>query len=315
MNKALIYIECRENKINPITFQLLGKVLNLNKNCEVIGVLIGENTEMFNEELNGYPFKTIYGYNTEFSTEGYAKILTLSIKESKPELVLIGSSDFGKNIAGLVAISLETGLTADCTDLRMDEKGNVIQIRPAFGGDIMGEILTENHRPQMATVRNNIFNPVEKNNSLKTNFIYKNINMDSRITVLDKRLIIPDVDITNEKKLIAIGNGFKKIEDMENVEKLAGKLGFTICCSRVVVEKGFLPQNRQIGLSGKAVSPDIMITLGVSGSVQFMAGVKKVKKLIAVNNDESARIFNYAHYGILGDIYDVIPEIIKIVGE
>jgi electron transfer flavoprotein alpha subunit len=152
-------------------------------------------------------------------------------------------------------------------------------------------------------------------NENNTVFIFEDIEFDSNIVVLSKKFIIPDIDIANEKRLLVVGNFIKKREDIALIEEMASKINFTVCCSRRVVERGILPQSRQIGLSGKLVSPEIMITLGVSGSVQFMAGVKKVKKLIAVNNDEKARIFNYAHYPILGDAYEIIPELLHLVNE
>lgn len=315
LNKALIYIECRDNEINPITFELLGKILDLNPECKVMGVLIGEDTESYREELEAYEFETVYGFNTHFSTEVYAKVLIEVVKKTNPDLILIGASDLGKDIAGQVACSLETGLTADCTDLRIDDNGNVVQIRPAFGGDIIGEIITENHRPQMATVRNNVFNPIDKMDEHNTDFIFENAKYDTNILVLDEKLIIPDIDISNENRLLVVGNFIKKKDDLAIIEELAKKTNFTLCCSRRVVERGIMPQSRQIGLSGKLVSPEIMITLGVSGSVQFMAGVKKVKKLIAVNNDETARIFNYAHYPILSSAYEIIPELLQMINE
>jgi electron transfer flavoprotein alpha subunit len=312
MNKALIFIDSRYNEINPITFQLLGKILSINEKCEVIGVLINENTQNFKEDLIGYPFTIIHGYDTNFSTDVYAKIMIKSIEKYHPDLVLIGSSDLGKNIAGIVATNFKTGLTADCTDLRMDDKGNIIQIRPAFGGDVMCQILTENSRPQMATIRNNVYEAIKRSDKeFNTIFIFEKIKLESKIKILSVKNIERDIDISKEKKLLAIGNGLKNKKDLKIVEELCVKLGFVLCCSRACVEKGFLPQNRQVGLSGSTVNPDVMITVGVSGSVQFMAGVKGVKKLIAINSDENARIFNYAHYSIEGNLYDIIPELLN----
>lgn len=215
LNKALIYIECRDKEINPITYQLLGKILDLNPECKVVGVLIGQDTESHRKELQGYQFESVYGFNTHFSTEVYARIVTEVIRKTKPDLVLVGASDLGKDIAGLAACSLETGLTADCTDLRIDYRGNVVQIRPAFGGDIIGEIITENRRPQMATVRNNVFNPLDKVDEHNPIFIFEDIEYESNILVLKKKFIRPDIDIANENRLLVVGNFLKRKKTLQ----------------------------------------------------------------------------------------------------
>lgn len=213
---------------------------------------------------------------------------------------------------------MKTGLTADCTILEMEENTDLSQIRPAFGGNIMAHIKTPNNRPQMATVRYKIMNAPEYQPEETGTIIDELINPEklaSHVEVLDIVKKPKEKMIENADVLVVAGRGVKKPEDLEMLQELADLLGGQIACTRPLVEAGVLPATTQIGLSGRTVRPKLIITCGVSGAVQFTAGMDHADTIVAINADASAPIFKVAHYGLVGDLYDVIPELITKVKE
>jgi electron transfer flavoprotein alpha subunit len=315
----LVYVEHHKGNIHPITYELIGKALQLSKknNYKVYCLFIGSNISKSAKKLSHYDIEKVFVYDHEefkdYRADLYAKVFYHCIENVKPSVILIGGTDIGKSIAPTIATEFHTGLTADCTELILKENSDLLQIRPAFGGNIMAEIITPNHRPQFATVRYKVMDTADKSSYSKDNIVFCSIEkklMSSNINVLEERRIDSEESITEANVLVVAGQGFKRKEDLWMVEDLAKRLNGKTACSRALVERGFMPYQKQIGLSGKTVKPNLMITCGVSGSVQFMAGMKGSKTIIAINNDYDAPIFNIAHQPICGDLYEIIPNLI-----
>lgn len=315
----LVYVEHDQGNIHPITYELIGKAVQLSKQNQykLYCLFIGSDLHESAKELSHYPIEKILLYdNKEFKdyrADLYTKVFYHCIKYLKPSVVLIGGTDVGKSIAPSIATAFHTGLTADCTELLLKENSDLLQIRPAFGGNIMAEIITSNHRPQFATVRHNVMDRAERVETSRDNIVLCSLedkHIYSDIQILEEKRMVIEESITEAKVLVAAGQGIKRKEDLRMVEDLAKRLNGKTACSRVLVEKGFMPYEKQIGLSGKTVKPDLIITCGVSGSVQFMAGMKGSKNIIAINNDSDAPIFHTAHQPICGDIYEIIPKLI-----
>ena len=271
--------------------------------------------ERIQKELTGYPIECAYLYETEdeYTPLWYEEIAAECIRRLKPAIVLIGGTLEGRSLAPRLAVAFQTGLTADCTALSIAEDGGLIQTRPAFGGNVMASIVTPERRPQFATVRPGVVGAIEKNNLKDTAYIRKTVqnkNIDI-IRVLKSIPVEAQEDITKQKVLVVAGRGVKKKEDLAMLRELAGLLGGKMASSRALVEKGWTKAAEQIGLSGNTVGPEYMITCGVSGTVQFMAGMRNTKNIIAINTDANARIFDIAHYPVCADLYDIVPELIQ----
>ena len=313
----LVYFEIFKNEIRPVSFELLGEAYRLSKksNEDVHIVAVGKDINFVREKIKGFPVKSAYLYETDkfFQPDIYEKALEDCIDKLNPSIVLIGGTAEGRALAPRLAVNYRTGLTADCTELDIDENGNLLQIRPAFGGNIMAKIVTENTRPQFATVREKVMKPIKPVFSYDIEYIIGDINnAKSYMKVINiEKEDTDENSITDSKILVVAGRGVKKKEDLNMLRELAMLLGGKFASSRALVEKGWTTPKEQIGLSGNTVCPEIMITFGVSGTVQFMAGMKTTPNIIAVNTDANARIFEIAHYPICADLYDIVPELIK----
>lgn len=228
--------------------------------------------------------------------------------------MLFGGTTIGRSLAPRLAARFRTGLTADCTILDIQENTDLDQIRPAFGGNIMAHINTPNHRPQFATVRYKIFNAPEKvenpNGKITICEIEKN-KLQSNIKVLETKIKNKVIGIEDAEVVVVVSRAFKKAEDIEMAEKLADLLGAQIGGTRPTIEAGWVDPRKQIGLSGRTVKPKLIITCGVSGAVQFVAGMNGSDYIIAINQDENAPIFDVAHLALIGDIYEIIPMLIE----
>ena len=268
--------------------------------------------------MNDYPVEKVWVYDhpflADYHEDVYCNIFERCLLKVQPAIVLIGGTQTGKSLAPAVATRFKTGLTADCTELKIKENSDLVQIRPAFGGNVMARIITPAHRPQFATVRHKIMEEAVKNKKPIDNIEYccvEEADLLSKIMILNEEKLEHQEDITGAKVLIVAGQGIKNKDDLYFVHDLASLLDGQVASTRALVEKGWFPYNKQIGLSGKTVKPDLIITCGVSGSIQFMAGMKGAKNIIAINNDQDSSIFSIAHYPICGDLYKVLPELIK----
>lgn len=321
-NGIAVYVDHIGGEIQPITYELIGKAKELAHKIghKVYCVFMGYNVDVQAEELLHYGVDEVFLYDSEqlshFKIDAYAAGFEDFIKKVKPSAILVGATSVGRQLAPRVAARFRTGLTADCTVLDIKENTDLIQIRPAFGGNIMAQILTPNSRPQMATVRYKVMNAAVRNNTGSGKINKCSIapeKLSSKIKVLD---VIPkpkENHIENADVLVVAGRGVRSQEDLKMVQELADLLNGEIACTRPMIEQGWFDPRAQIGLSGRTVRPKLIITCGVSGSVQFAAGMNNSEYIFAINKDEKASIFKIAHYGIVGDLYEILPRLIEKV--
>ncbi len=311
-----IYIEIKNKKIHPVVLDLIGAIQNMHYNERITGILIGKMNENIKQDLKGYGIETIYNSyyknDDDFYGDVYTNIFAQIVQESKPDIVLIGGTFQGRYIASGLGVILKTGVTADCTDIYLDNK-ELIQVRPAFGGNIMAEIVTQNSKPSIATIRPNIFKKAIKINEFAPHIVQIENKFCSQIKIIDKIIEDRVLDLSKSKKIIVVGNGVQNKSDLIEIEKIAKILKAEICGTKLAVQKGLVHIDFQIGLSGNSVQPDLIILFGVSGAIQFQIGMKQSKKIIAVNIDKNADIFQIAHYPIVGDLYEIIPKLLSII--
>ena len=316
-----VIAEHYKNIVHPVVFQLLGKGGDLAKELEVnlTLVILGAN---FDERLDEFslhgPDEIIYIKSPilkNYYSDLYVQALTELIKENKPEIILIGATPTGRDFAPRVAKRLNAGLTADCTGLEIDQTTrNLLQTRPTFGGTLMATIRTPNSRPQMATIRPGIFNSQERSKKKtrirKIDFNFKEKDLVTKIVrVIERKK--NSINLEDAEIIVSGGRGVGSKENFKIIEELAEVLGAELGGSRVTVELGWLDQDRQIGQTGKTVSPKLYIACGISGAIQHLAGMQNSEIIVAINKDRNAPIFNVAHYGIIGEIDEIVPLLIE----
>ncbi len=315
-----VYIDHTEDKIHPVSYELLGKARELAQKAHqpVYALFIGYNIEKAAEELKHYGVDKIFVCDNpaleHFRIDAYAGAFTEFIKKVQPAAILVGATTIGRQLAPRIAARFRTGLTADCTILDIKENTDLIQIRPAFGGNIMAEIMTPNNRPQMATVRYKVMDAPARSNEAEGELIKLDISPEaikSRITVEQVTKKPKEKTIEAADVLVVAGRGIKKREDLSLLRELAELLGGEIACTRPLVEAGWLDARHQVGLSGRTVRPKLIITCGVSGAIQFVAGMNNSENIVAINSDAQAPIFKMANYALHGDIYEIVPQLIQ----
>ncbi|MBU3144003.1 electron transfer flavoprotein subunit alpha [Clostridium sp. CF012] len=315
-----VYVDHVEGDIHPVTMELIGKARELAAvvNFPVYCVFIGSNIKEKAKELLYYGVDEVFVYDFEelkdFRIEPYTAAFEDFVNKVKPSSLLVGATTIGRSLAPRVAARFRTGLTADCTMLEMKENTDLVQIRPAFGGNIMAQILCPNTRPQMSTVRYKVMNAPEKLCAPKGKITICDIDIEklaSKIEVLKITKKEAEDNISDAEVIVAVGRALKSEKDMAMIEELAELLGAQIAGTRPTIEAGWINAKKQIGLSGRTVKPKLIIALGISGAVQFTAGMNSSERIFAVNSDENASIFNVAHYGIVGDIYEIVPQLIE----
>jgi len=321
-----VFAEQRDGEIAPVVFELLGKGRELADQMEqeLTAVLFGSGIEGLSSELIAYGADQVIEVDDpelkHFRDERYAKALTELALKYKPAVILAGATVTGRSFIPRVAIHLRTGLTADCTGLEYDaESGNLLQTRPAFGGNIMATIVTSNHRPQMATVRHKVMNPLTRDDSRSGVVICEQIVFDfddetSDWLGFDKELTNL-VNITEANIIVSGGRGLKEAKNFALLEELAHALGGAVGASRAAVDAEWIPYSHQVGQTGKTVKPTIYIAVGISGAIQHLAGMSSADYIIAINKDPDAPIFKVADLGIVGDLFEVVPKLIKKVKE
>lgn len=316
-----VYMEVDLDGIHPVSFELIGKARELAAkiNHPVYAVLVGNKATVnaHKEEVLQYGVDKLFVYEderyNEFNVQTHARAMEDFIKQVKPTSVIYGGTPLGRSLAPRIAAHFRTGLTADCTILDMKENTDLVQVRPAFGGNVMAQIVCPNHRPQMATVRYKIFKMPEKE-APHGEVVYMscdNIDFDSGIKLVEVKVKERVVDISEADVIVAIGRPFKNPEDFAMAEELAELLGGVVACTRPLIEAGAFDIKYQVGLSGKTVAPKLIINLGISGAVQYTAGMTGAELIISVNNDPNAAIFDVSHYGIVGDVFKVVPQLIE----
>ena len=320
-----VFVELEQENIHPVVFELIGKAKELVQvtHHPVYAVLITNHTkaEKYKNELLEYGVDKLFIYENDlyefFNVERAAKAMEDFVNKIKPSTILYGGTALGRSFAPRIAAHFKTGLTADCTRLGMKENTDLIQVRPAFGGNIMAQIICTNRRPQMATVRYKIFKKPEKV-APNGEIVYMSTNtldLKSAIKLLDLKHKEKIVDISEADVIVACGRAFKNADEMSIAYQLADALGGVVAVSRPMVENGIKDAKFQIGLSGKTVAPKLIITLGISGAVQFVAGMSGSDLIISVNTDPNAPIFDIAHYGIVDDVFKVVPKLLELIKE
>lgn len=315
-----VYVDHVEGEIHPVTMELIGKAKELAAvvNFPVYCVFIGYNIKQKAKELLHYGVDEVFVYDYEelkdFRIEPYTAAFEDFVNKVKPSSLLVGATTVGRSLAPRVAARFKTGLTADCTILEMKENTDLVQIRPAFGGNIMAQIICPNNRPQMSTVRYKVMNAPKRQDYSKGKITLCEIDkskLTSNIEVLKITKKEVEVDISDAEIIVAVGRALKSEKDMAMIEELAKLLNAKVAGTRSLVEEGWIDAKKQIGLSGRTVKPKLIIALGISGAVQFTAGMNSSERIFAINKDENASIFNIAHYGIVGDIYEIVPKLIS----
>lgn len=315
-----VVAEIEEGNIHPVTFELVGKAKELAAKvgypvyCLVMGSGISDRAQLLTE----YGADEVFVYDQpeleHFRIEPYAAVMEDFIDRIKPSSILVGGTPAGRSLAPRVAARFRTGLTADCTKLDISENSDLDQIRPAYGGNIMAHINTPRHRPQFATVRYKIFSIPKRQENPDAKIHFCSIDSAKLVSGIAVKQLVSksrEKGIEESEVLVVAGRGVKKVEDIAMLQELADLLGGKLASTRALVEAGWTDARCQIGLSGRTVKPKLIITCGVSGAIQFVAGMNSSEKIIAINTDEHAPIFNVAHIGIKGDLYKIIPELIS----
>lgn len=322
---VMVFIEQYKGKVADVSYELLseGKKLSNELRTNLSGVLIGSSLDA---DLKRSVFR--YGADRLYIAENdifehnfddiFSKVLVQVIQKHKPDIFLAGATSFGRSLIPKVAAIIRTGLTADCTALSIDaEKKILLQTRPTFGGNILATIITRNARPQMATVRPHVMekNEIYSDKEFESKIEYMNFNTEnfkSRYKLLStekesgQNINLADYDI-----VVSGGRGMQSPENFALLKELAGLLGGVVGASRAAVDSDWISYPHQVGQTGKTVNPKIYIACGISGAIQHLAGMQTSDIIIAINKDPDAPIFKVANYGIVGDLFKVVPGLIK----
>ena len=317
-----VFAEQKNDEIAPVVFELLGKGKELAKqrDTELVAVLLGHNVKNLSNELIYYGADKVIVVDDEklenFVDDTYAFAFSEVAKKHKPEIVLAGATVTGRSFIPRVAIFLETGVTADCTGLEIDPstKG-LLQTRPAFGGNIMATIETPNHLPQIATVRHKVMDPLEKDTSLTGEIIEEKIdfsNFESKTEYLDfVKDVSQTINLTEADVVVAGGRGLKNEDNFKLIEEFAQTIAAGVGASRAAVDSEWVPYPHQVGQTGKTIKPKIYIAVGISGAIQHLAGMQNADYIIAINKDPDAPIFKVADLGLVGDLFEILPILLK----
>ncbi len=314
-----IYCEQEKGKIHPVSYEILNKGRELAEalDTELVALYLTPKGEDADELVYRGADKVYVLESDIFDSPDeipFKENIVHMVKEGKPEILLMGATNFGRSLAPRVAAALETGLTADCTGLKI-KAGEFVQIRPAFTGNILAHISTD-RCPKMSTVRYKEFEESERDETREGEIISKEplhrVEKGPKILeeISEDKVKIQEADI-----VVAGGRGLQESNDLEMLEKVCAEIGGKLGASRPLVDEGWIDKEHQVGYSGNRVKPRLYIACGISGAPQHLAGMKESEKIIAINSDPSAPIFEHADYGIVGDIYEVIPELIEKLKE
>lgn len=319
-----VWVFCEQKKgvIQTISFELLGegKKLARKLGVKLCAVILGHDIEAKIDELAGRGADKIYIVDDpalkNYQDDSYTKVIVSLAEEYKPEIILCGATVIGRSLVSRVAIKIDAGLTADCTGLDIDEKDRLLlQTRPAFGGNIMATIITPNHRPQMATVRHKVMKEADMHKGHKHEVIRKKYpaeTLRSRTSLLDiVEEIEETVNLAEADIIVSGGRGLSSPENFSMIKELAKVLGGAVGASRATVDAGWMPYSHQVGQTGKTVCPKLYIACGISGQIQHLIGMQSSKVIVAINKDPDAPIFKVATYGIVGNVLEIVPALIK----
>lgn len=319
-NGVCVFVEHHNGQIHPVTYELCGKAKELASvtGHQVYALMLGANITDQAKKLLHYGVDKVFVYDepqlADFRIEPYAASFYDFIEKVKPSSILVGATSLGRQLAPRVAARCKTGLTADCTKLEMKPNTDLVQIRPAFGGNIMAQIVSPNTRPQFCTVRYKVFDEIPMSETASGEVLRMQIDGDklrSEIAVLSVSEKPKEVDISEAEVIVAVGRGAQSETMRGYARELAELLGGMVACTRPLVENNVFDSKHQIGLSGRTVKPKLIICLGISGAVQFAAGMKTSDCIVAINTDKNAPIFDVAHYAIVADAAEIVPALIE----
>ena len=322
-----VFVEQTEGEPHKVSWELLGKGRELATalDVELAAVVIGDGVGHLCHEAFAYGADKAYIIDAPvfryYRTETYLKGFTHLVGKYRPEVILMGATGMGRDLAGAVATVLKTGLTADCTGLHIDDKRNLMQTRPAFGGNIMATIMCDKYRPQMATVRPRVMVMAEHDPTLTGAVVRENCPIDEKdiftkvIEIISDRNAKAQVDVAAAEFNVSGGRGMMGPENFAMLQELADELGGVVGSSRSAVDAGWMPPERQVGQTGKTVRPKIYIACGISGAIQHLVGMQDSDTIIAINRDKDAPIFEVATYGLVGDLFQIVPAITKQIRE
>jgi electron transfer flavoprotein alpha subunit len=322
-----VFVEQNDAEAARVSWELTGAGRGLadTLNVELSAVIIGHGVAHLAQDAYSYGADNVYLIDQavfhQYRTEPYLEAMCYLIGKYQPEIVLMGATGMGRDLAGAVATRVRTGLTADCTGLGIDDKRNLMQTRPAFGGNIMATIMCDRFRPQMATVRPHVMALPEKRVGATGNLIPESFPIAESSIFTRVLQVITDkggkdrVDVAGAEFIVSGGRGLMAKENFSLLEELAEELGAVVGGSRSAVDAGWLPQDRQVGQTGKTVRPKIYIACGISGAIQHLVGMQDSDVVIAINRDPEAPIFDVATFGIVGDLFQVVPALTARIRE
>jgi electron transfer flavoprotein alpha subunit len=315
MSAILVFLEQRKGNLKKASLEAIseGRRLADKTGGKLIGVLLGHSISSLSDKISHFASDKLYIADNpileNYSTDAYTSLFTTVIEKENPSVILFPATAMGKDLSPRIAARLKTGLATDCTGLDIDNEGNLVATRPMYAGKIIATV-SFSTKPQMASLRPNVF-AIEERNSTKPEII----TMDVPLTKDDIKAPVVDliktstgtVDLTEAEVVISGGRGMKCTENFEILQKLADLLRGAVGASRSAVDAGWLDHQYQVGQTGKVVSPQIYIACGISGAIQHLAGMSSSKYIIAINKDPDAPIFKVADFGIIGDLFQVVP--------
>lgn len=323
LKKVMVFVETRNDQIQSVGLELIGKARDLADELSghVIALILGENiNEKQAKEVIAYGADQVIVANHKvlklYMNEPYTRVIAEIMQEIKPESALFGASTIGRDLAPRVSARLHTGLTADCTGLEIDkESGLLLMTRPAFGGNLFATIICPDHKPQMASVRPGVMQKKIKDESRKGKIIFKDIEIEDSALTYE---ILEEVAVVKTKKnieeaniLVSAGRGLGNQNNLNKLHDFANILGAAISGSRAIVDAGWIDHSQQVGQTGKTVRPEVYFALGISGAIQHIAGMEESELIIAINKNADAPIFEVADLGLVGDVNQIIPELVK----
>jgi electron transfer flavoprotein alpha subunit len=317
-----VFIEHRDGNPARVSLELLGAGRTLADaiNVDITAILIGENVSKFAEELIYWGADTVIVADDPiagaYRTEVYTRIIADQALKRMPEVLLVGATEIGRDLAPRIAARLNTGCTADCTELDIDEEtGVLVATKPYFGRNLMADIICPSKRPQMVTVRPGVMELPDRDGDRKGELIHIDVDLreeDTRVTVLDSiRSRFEGVPLEEAEKVVAAGMGVGNREGFELIRELADLLGAQLGATSLPVDEGWISEDYKIGQTGKTIRPKLYIGCGVSGAIQHSAGMINSGLIVAINTDPKAEIFQFADYGIIGDVNEIVPALIK----
>lgn len=313
---VLIETEC--GKAKNVGYELLNvaKPLAQQKGCQLVAVVIGKDVDAVAKDAICYGADSaivVDGPEYEYyTTDAFANAIVTLVEKYKPETLMIGATNNGRDMGPRVSCRLKTGLTADCTEIAIDEEtGNIAWTRPTFGGNLMATIMCPEHRPQMGTVRPGVFKKGTYDEGRTGEIIKEDIHIapEEIRTRLVERVneVAESINLEEAEIIVSGGRGVGSTENFDILQELADVLGATLGCSRAVVDAGWMPHAHQVGQSGKTVAPKLYFAIGISGAIQHAAGISGSDTIVAINKDADAPIFDIADYGIVGNLNEVVP--------